>query len=77
MIIHEHDCVVLTGDLPDAGLVAGDVGTVVHVHADGAAYEVEFVTMTGRTVAVATVRASQLRPVGRQDICHVRELTAK
>ena len=54
-MINEHDCVVLTEDLSAAGLVAGDVGTVVHVHKGGAAYEVEFVTMTGRTVAVTTV----------------------
>ena len=38
------------------------------------AYEVEFITLTGRTVAVATVEASQLRPVSRQDLNHVREL---
>ncbi len=76
-MIHEHDCVVLTHDLPVVGLVAGDVGTVVHVHQGGSAFEVEFVTMTGRTVAVTTVSASQLRPVSRQDISHVRELTAK
>jgi uncharacterized protein DUF4926 len=76
-MIHEHDCVVLTSDLPAAGLEAGDVGTVVHVHKGGAAFEVEFVTMTGLTVAVATVQATQVRPVGRQDISHVRALTAK
>jgi hypothetical protein len=44
-------------------LPAGDVGTIVHIHNGGAAYEVEFITLTGRTVAVATVEASQLRPV--------------
>lgn len=76
-MIEEHDCVVLTCDLPSAGLVAGDVGTVVHVHKGGAAFEVEFVTMTGRTVAVTTVTSTQVRPVSRQDISHVRELTAK
>ena len=76
-MINEHDCVVLTTDLPAASLVTGDVGTVVHVHKGGAAYEVEFVTMTGRTVAVTTVSASQVRPVSRQDISHVRELATK
>ena len=55
MKIKEHDCVVLTANLPDEGLEAGDVGTVVHIHKDGAAYEVEVVTLTGRTVAVVTV----------------------
>ena len=74
-MIREHDCVVLTSDLPAASLLAGDVGTIVHVHEGGSAYEVEFATMTGRTVAVATVPAAQLRAVGRRDLTHVRELT--
>jgi hypothetical protein len=74
MKIKEHDCVVLTANLPDDALEAGDVGAVVHIHKDGAAYEVEFVMLTGRTVAVATVEASQLRPIGQRDISHIREL---
>lgn len=73
-MIKEHDCIVLTQDIPDESLQAGDVGTVVHIHRDGVAYEVAFVTLTGQTVAVATVLSSQLRPVTRQDIAHVREL---
>jgi len=31
--------------MPEESLEAGDVGTVVHIHKDGAAYEVEFVTL--------------------------------
>jgi hypothetical protein len=75
-MIKEHDCVVLTKSLPDQGLEAGDVGTVVHIHQNGVAYEVEFMTLAGRTVAVATVVAAGLRPVGQRDISHVRELAA-
>ena len=75
-MIKEHDCIVLTEHLPGEGLQAGDVGTVVHVHQGGAAYEIEFATLTGQTVVVATVMASQLRPVNRQDIAHARELAA-
>ncbi len=73
-MIKEHDCIVLTDDLPAAGLKAGDVGTVIHIHGNAAAYEVEFVTLTGETVAVATVLPSQLRPVGQRDLTHVRQL---
>ncbi|HPO08525.1 MAG TPA: DUF4926 domain-containing protein [bacterium] len=76
-MINEHDCVVLTQDLPGEGLASGDVGTVVHVHQDGVAYQVEFVAFTGQTVAVATVPASQLRPVNRHDLVHVRQLAAR
>ena len=74
MKIKEHDCVVLTKNLPEENLEAGDVGTVVHIHRDGLAYEVEFVTLAGRTVAVATVEAADVRPVGKRDLNHVREL---
>ena len=76
-MIQEHDCVVLTQDLPEERLQAGDVGTVVHVHHGGAAFEVEFMTLTGQTVAVATVATLQLRPVSARDVSHVRELAVQ
>ena len=74
-MIKEHERVVLTTALPGEGLEAGDVGTVVHVYKDGEAYEVEFVTLDGHTAAVATLEASQVRPVSRHDITHTRELS--
>jgi hypothetical protein len=55
--------VVLTEDIPDAELEAGDIGTVVHVHARGAGYEVEFMTLAGTTAAVVTLSPAQLRPI--------------
>ena len=76
-MIHEHDCIVLTEDLPEEALRAGDVGTVVHIHGDAVAYEVEFMTLTGRTVAIVTVLPSQLRPVTSHDMPHVREVAAR
>ena len=56
--------VILTADVPEEDLRAGDIGTVVERHVvpgqeDG--YSVEFFDMTGQTVAVATVPASSLR----------------
>jgi hypothetical protein len=66
--------VVLKAVLPRDGLEAGDVGTVVHVYRDGLAYEVEFTTLDGRTTAVVTVEAAQVRTVGRREITHAREL---
>jgi len=74
MTIKEHDSLVLTADFPSEQLKAGDVGAVVHIHNAGAAYEVEFMTFAGNTVAVATVNAATLRPVGKRDLSHVREL---
>ena len=70
----EHDRVVLTSDLPKENLKAGDVGSVVHVHRGGEAFEVEFLSLDGSTLAVATVLASQVRPVTSQDVTHARPL---
>jgi hypothetical protein len=74
-MIKEHELVVLTTPLPREGLEPGDVGTVVHVYNDGQAYEVEFVTLDGHTAAVVTLETAQVRPVGRRDITHTRELS--
>lgn len=74
-MIKEHDCVVLTTDLSKEGLAAGDIGTVVHVHKGGKAYEVEFVTLLGKTIAVATLDQSQIRPISEREVAHARELT--
>ena len=59
-MIKEHDCVVLTKNLPDESLEAGDVGTVVHLHKGGAGYEAEIMTLTGETVAIVTLLADQV-----------------
>ena len=75
-VIKEHDRVVLAATVPSEGLVDGDVGTVVHVYRDGQAYEVEFTTLEGKTAAVVTLEASQLRPVGKREITHARELAS-
>lgn len=75
-MIKEHDCIVLLQDLPEDSLKAGDIGTVVHIHKGGAGYEVEFMTLTGETVAVVTLLPSQLRTIARRDLAHVRELTS-
>jgi uncharacterized protein DUF4926 len=65
------ECVVLSRDLPDHGLRTGDLGAVVDLHEpDG--LEVEFVTADGRTQAVVTLRASDVRKVGPRDMVAVR-----
>lgn len=73
-MIREHDRVVLTAPLHEEGLEPGDIGAVVHVYPRNEAYEVEFVTLTGKTAAVVTVPAAQVRPVGSHEIPHAREL---
>ncbi len=75
-MIKEHDRVVLNADIPGDGLKAGDVGSVVHVYRDGAAYEVEFVALDGKTLAVVTTEAAIVRPVNSREITHARQLAA-
>ena len=71
----ELDRIVLTEDLGEHGLEAGDVGTVVMVHGGGEGFEVEFVALNGETIAVATLDANQIRPIVRREIAHVRQLS--
>jgi hypothetical protein len=73
-MIKEHDCVVLTTNVPEEGLEAGDIGTVVHIHKGGEAYDVEFMTLAGETVGTVTLLAGQVRPLNRRDLAHTREL---
>ena len=75
-MIKELDCVVLTAELADLGLAAGDVGAVVHVYEGGRSYQVEFTTYDGRTVAVAKVSANQIRPLRSREIHHARAFEA-
>jgi hypothetical protein len=65
---------VLSADLADDGLKAGDVGTVVMVHRGGKGLEVEFVALDGETIAVTTVDADQLRRVRKHEIAHSRHV---
>jgi hypothetical protein len=73
-MIQELDTVVLTRDIPAEGLRKGDLGEVVLVHQNGAAYEVEFVTLDGETLAVVTLPAEAVRATTGREIAHVREV---
>lgn len=62
-MIAEHSLVVLDCEPTHEKLDRGDVGTVVHVYKEGRGYEVEFVDGGGRTVALVTVGADEVRPL--------------
>ena len=65
------DVVVLERDLPASGLKRGDLGAVVELYEpDG--LEVEFVTASGRTEALVTLTALDVRPVVENDLVAVR-----
>jgi len=73
-MIAELDTVVLCTDRADYGLEKGDLGAVVHAYQGGYAFEVEFVTAYGATVAVITLTASDVRLMDENEILHVRTL---
>jgi hypothetical protein len=62
-VIKLLDVVALTVDIPEEGLMRGQVGTVVEELAPGV-YEVEFSdTSSGATYAMLPLKAQQLLPL--------------
>jgi hypothetical protein len=57
--IEIHSVVALLEDLPEQGLVRGQVGTVVETWAPGV-YEVEFSDHTGAAYAMLALKSEQL-----------------
>ena len=66
------ETVILTRNIKKHGLLTGDMGAVVNVYDNGKAAEVEFVTATGRTVALITLTQSHVRDIKQNDVLHVR-----
>jgi hypothetical protein len=59
-----YDDVILLENIPDDGLFAGDIGTIVERHTVPGlepGYSVEFFDLLGNTLAVVTVPGSLLR----------------
>ncbi len=73
-MISELDTVVLTHDIVTHRLKKGDIGAVVHCYEDDNAFEVEFVTADGKTVALLTLNCEDIRPIAGREVLHVREL---
>jgi len=75
-VSEELDDVILTCDLFAHGLTRGDIGTVVLVHQAGKGYQVEFAKLDGKTVAIVTLMANQVRPCKPREIANVLDLAA-
>jgi hypothetical protein len=68
------ETVVLVRDLPEHGLREGDLGAVVQLYEpDG--LEVEFVTAAGKTKALLTLAATDVRKVRDTDLIAVRSVS--
>ena len=73
--------VVLTRDLPEEGLRAGDVGVIVEHYLSTAGvpegYEFEVFAASGKTLAVVSVPATFVRRATEHDILTVREVAER
>lgn len=73
-MFQELDTGVLTHDVHEYGLKRGDIGAIVHCYKDEAAFEVEFVTTDGKTIALLTLDQTDIRPISGREVLHAREL---
>jgi hypothetical protein len=70
------DVVALTVDIPEHDLSRGQVGTVVELLKEGAAYEVEFSDRNGRTYKSLGLRPDQLMVLRYEPDSDLRESVA-
>lgn len=76
MNIAELECVVLTRDMPEKGLMTEDIGTVVQVYC-GDEVEVEFIRASGETQALLTLSFGDIRKVDSSDMITTRRLALR
>lgn len=67
--LEEHQRFVLTEDVPEEGLAAGDLGTVVMVHSgDPKGYTGEFTFLDGRTRTIVGLYEHQVRRAQKDEV---------
>jgi Domain of unknown function (DUF4926) len=76
MSIPEHSTVVFLRDLQGQDVAAGDVGVIVHIHANEAGapvgYLVETFGVDGESLDVVHCKAGDIRAVEESDRWHAR-----
>ena len=73
MKFEKLEIVVLAHDVPEHGLRAGDLGTVVEIYPEGGV-EVEFVRGSGATQALLTLSERDIRKIDAHDLLATRRL---
>ena len=69
------DTVIAAVNIPDQGVLAGDLGTIVEIYtAPQLAYEIEFVSPDGTTRALLTLSPEQVRRLAARDVITTRQL---
>lgn len=71
MTIRELDTVVLVRDVPEHGLLKGDIGAVVHTYSADV-FDVEFVRASGTTQVMVQLHGCDVRPLADDDVLAVR-----
>jgi hypothetical protein len=80
--IREHDTVILTRDIPEAKLRAGDVGVVIHLHRSAGedvpvGYMLEIFSVDGASLDEVSVPADSVRAAEPTDRAAARPLAAE
>lgn len=73
--MNELETIVLSRDIDAHGLRSGDIGAVVHAY-DGDAFQAEFVTGDGNTIALLDLTIADVHSMSEQEILHARKLSA-
>jgi len=73
MKLAKLESVVIMRDMPEKGLRAGDIGTVVQIYC-GDEVEVEFTRASGETQALLTLSFGDIRKVDSGDMITTRRL---
>lgn len=73
-MIKEFEQVALVVDVPEYGLVAGDVGTVVDITSDGMGVTLEFFNFAGKTVAIVPLYMKDVRAMDENEVMHARSV---
>lgn len=57
-------------DIPEYGLIKGDIGVIVHLYSKGEAAEVELVSGEGKTVGIVTIPKKNIRQIAHNGSTH-------
>jgi len=71
---NELDIIILNTDILEFNLKTGDIGTIVAVYENGKAYEVEFITYSGQTLAVITLKPYQISAINAKSMMSARNI---
>ena len=76
-MIQEFAQVGLEVDVPEYGLIAGDVGTVVDMTNNGEGVTLEFFNFAVETVAIVPLYKKNVRTLNANEVIHARVMDSE